>query len=240
MKTDTVHFTRSIEKRDPWDAVLFRILWSKGSHELDNDCYRREPPLVYALRQGNVEAARLLLALDPAMAASNELRGFSPLHAAAENNLTEVLGELLKVPGGLDVNVLSEIGRTPLHCASDRGCMPTVEKLLELGAKVNLVDENGDTPLYLAAWNTQVETVKYLLKKDADPNIGNKLDLTPLLESCDSAEIQDALLSYGARVDYAMGSDGWTALMRSAYWENEACLETLVRHRASVNLANKL
>jgi ankyrin repeat protein len=51
---------------------------------------------------------------------------------------------------GIDVNYVSPTGETALHSAAQRGSNPTVQALVDLGAKVNALDKQNRTPLDVA------------------------------------------------------------------------------------------
>jgi len=67
-------------------------------------------------------------------------------------------------------NVNSKIsGRTPLHCASYRGYISIVNKLLRHGADINALDTDKRTPLDRALLNNDKKMVYLLVKNGADP-----------------------------------------------------------------------
>jgi len=51
----------------------------------------------------------------------------------------------------VDVNCRTEDGWTPLHGATVRGHIMTLERLVECGAVVDAPATNGETPLHLAS-----------------------------------------------------------------------------------------
>ncbi|KAG6851194.1 Succinate--CoA ligase [ADP/GDP-forming] subunit alpha, mitochondrial [Arthromyces matolae] len=72
------------------------------------------------------------------------------LHGLAVSNDTTALSEVFQNHPQTDVNQIDEFGYTPLHLASDRGNMSSVEILLRRGANPSIKDPDGLTALELA------------------------------------------------------------------------------------------
>lgn len=58
---------------------------------------------------------------------------------------------LVLLQSGGDVNVLGDLGNTPLHSAALTNHVETAKVLLERGAKRNIKNELGETPYDIAA-----------------------------------------------------------------------------------------
>jgi ankyrin repeat protein len=69
---------------------------------------------------------------------------------------------------GVDVNIATSDGRTPLHKAFRIGNVEVVKLLLKKGANVNIAKNNRSTPLHEASKEDNVEVVKLLLKRGAN------------------------------------------------------------------------
>jgi ankyrin repeat protein len=93
---------RSIERKH-WKAGLFEILWRQGPN-LQHSTHHRNPPMLYAVKRGNLEAVCFLILQDPVLAASRNPDGISALDIAIENDYAEILDEPLKIPHSLDAN----------------------------------------------------------------------------------------------------------------------------------------
>jgi ankyrin repeat protein len=120
---------------------------------------------IVAIRTGNLEALRRLLAADPALA-SSRLGGVSggrtPLHVVADwpgyfPNGPAVARMLIE--GGADVNARGQDGRgeTPLHWTASSDDVDVAEVLVDAGADLEAPDGSIGTPLDnaigYACWN---------------------------------------------------------------------------------------
>ncbi|KAI5054359.1 hypothetical protein GOP47_0030722 [Adiantum capillus-veneris] len=125
--------------------------------------------------------------------------GWTSLHFAAAWGDAKCVEKLLKVPNSIvqlllqadagGSKVKDSKGRTPLHHASERGCLDSVKALLD--KDVDAVDENGMTPLHLASCRGHSAVVRELLchahrpDKQCDKNLTatiNRLFIPVLLK----------------------------------------------------------
>jgi ankyrin repeat protein len=99
-------------------------------------------PLAQAAWNGQVEAARLLIARGARINAKEGLTGYTPLHWAAslesgKADLADLLigkGAQVNAPGGEQIDAFMSIPQTPLMLAAKRGKTPIYEALASAGA----------------------------------------------------------------------------------------------------------
>ena len=165
-------------------------------------------PLVYAVRSGDMESVKVLLA---AGADVNQTTGYgwSPLLVATLNRYYK-LGVFL-LDHGADVNLANKGAWTPLYLATDNrniesGDYPVrkgdmdhldyIKVLIDRGANVNArikdstetrtvftnqwLDENGATAFLRASQSGDLVLMKLLLAHGADPKIATVLNVTAL------------------------------------------------------------
>jgi ankyrin repeat protein len=128
--------------------------------------------------------------------------GGTPLHAAAENGLIEIV-ELL-IANGAQVSAKSKSdASTPLHHAAENGFIEIAEMLIANGAQMNTHGGfNSGTPLLYAAEKGHLLMVKLLIRSGANVNSASisLLPSTPLdhARSNGHTEVMQLLKSYGA------------------------------------------
>lgn len=84
---------------------------------------------------GDETRVRSLLDRHPQLATGADGRGDCPIHHAARNGDTEIVG--LLIDNGADVNGANKRGHTVLYCAGGHGHLDTVRLLLENDADVD-------------------------------------------------------------------------------------------------------
>jgi ankyrin repeat protein len=127
--------------------------------------------------------------------------GQTPLHDAAIES-TPPMAELL-VRYGAKVNAIDYGGRTPLHCAIQKGQgKEHVQKLLDLGADPNIADNEGYTSLHYSVKGTP-DIVELLVRRgavvDARDNFGRTpLFLAGVIKNSNNVAIVKTLVALGA------------------------------------------
>ena len=76
------------------------------------------------------------------------------------------LSALLEDPG-TEVDVMDDVGETPLHLAAAAGRTLAVQRLLEHGARVDPPSHHGYTPLHMAARAEKIGAVERLVEHGA-------------------------------------------------------------------------
>ncbi len=181
--------------------------------------------LVEAVKSGQVERVAELVARDPALAATPDADGMTPVRHALYLDQREALAAMLAAHPPLDVldlaatggaeelrrkleedpalaNERAQDGFTALHLACFFGGTEAVRVLLEAGADPNPPQDNpmSVAPLHSAAAARDTEAVRLLLEAGADPNAGQQGGYTALdaARQHEDAEMERLLSEHGA------------------------------------------
>jgi uncharacterized protein len=171
--------------------------------------------LFAAIKSGDVDALRRLLAGDPGLAGATE-DGVSALLVSLYHRQDAARAELLAAGApvgpleaaalgraeGLDPHARGGDGFTSLHLAAFFGGGETVRALLAAGADA---DADADNPLQVRPLHSAVaardrESVAALLGSGADPNVRQRGGITPLHGAAHAgdAAMVELLLAHGA------------------------------------------
>ena len=184
-----------------------------------------DPPLHQAVRQGDANAVRELLA-EGADVNGKDADGDVALFLARNKDIAELL-----LANGADVNAKNSFSRTPLHRAAEVGRREVAELLLAKGADVNAKDRVSQTPLHWAAVGASREVAELLLANGADVSAKNSFGRTPLHRAAEvgSREVVELLLVKGADVN-SRDKEGKTPLAIAEEQKREAVAELLRTH----------
>ena len=164
------------------------------------------PPLVSAVRDGDIAAVRLLLEQGED-ANSAEGDGLSALHWAARRGEPEIAKVLLASDATTDAKTRNG-AYTPLHEASKAGNPAVARVLLEAGADPGaMTTTGGATPLHFAAISGSATTVDVLLEYGAEIDVREaESGQTPLTWAAagNHLETVSALLDGGADPEAAL------------------------------------
>jgi ankyrin repeat protein len=190
---------------------LLKRLLSKGV-KIDQLNNRGESAIVISARNGNQGLVHSLIEA-VANVDGKDLDGFTLLHFDIDTQLVEIL-----LKKGLDVNVKSNNGQTPLHSSRTKVTSPEkAELLIQHGAEINAKDNKGDTPLIsilrFANHNRRIKKVaRLLIQSGADVNSGKSE--SPLFLAVSNAPhkapfpLVELLLQKGADINKPMTSHG--------------------------------
>jgi len=172
-----------------------------------------------AIRQGDAEQVKALLAADPSLARTRTPQGASPVLWAVYTRHAELAPVLLDgrqpdffeacalgiAAEANDVNTFAPDGFTGLGLACFFGHLEIARQLLDRGADPNLASSNDlhVAPLHSAVTTGSVPMVRLLLARGLDPSATDAGGLTPLGETEDE-EVALLLLEAGSdlrRVD---------------------------------------
>lgn len=165
----------------------------------------------------------------PSLGPSEEL-----LLQAADEGDTSKIKVFVKL--GVNPNISTWDGYSPLMLASQHGYTNAGSILLSAGAKVNIRTERGYSALILAIANGYIETAEMLIRNGADVNLADINKVTPLMHaiSVDTFYIPDMLLYYDAQVNLK-NAEGQTALMLAASYGLYEISARLLESGAEIN-----
>jgi ankyrin repeat protein len=187
--------------------------------------------LIAAVKAGETQTVRDLLAEDGTQAAARDESGVSALMHALYRQRKD-LAELLRAARpDLDVFEAASLGRSDL-----------VEELVERNPRLaNARSGDGYTPLHFAAFFGEERVARVLLEHHADAGAvaDNPMQVMPLHSAAAGRNlaIVRALLEHGAPVN-ARQQKGWTALHAAAQHGDQPMVELLLKYGANPNAKN--
>ncbi|MHB8108624.1 MAG: ankyrin repeat domain-containing protein [Syntrophorhabdaceae bacterium] len=219
------------------DASLVQVLLSKGAR-LDLKNKDDETALDLAKKNGLEYIAQLLER--PHRSAPAELfeSATHPLfQAVKQGRISEVKALIAE---GMDVNLRTSDGDTPLMFAADNNKLEIVRFLLRAGSDVNAKNGANNTALIYACTRGHIRVVEELLRAKADVNVKNISKVDALIYAVINKEtgVVNSLLKAGARSNDTY-DDGKTALMMTAEQGSNNIGALLVAHEADVNAMDK-
>ena len=124
-------------------------------------------PLIDAVRAGDVERARALIA-DGVDVDTSDGDGTTALHWAALNDDVETAQAL--IAAGARVEASNRFGATPLALGAENGSPAFLDLLLNAGADPNAALPEGETALMTVSRTGRADAARLLLDRGADPN----------------------------------------------------------------------
>jgi ankyrin repeat protein len=133
------------------------------------------PSIFDAITDNDLRAVRRMLKSNPELHRTINGLGNTPLHEAIRLGCPEIASELIRV--GAEVNALGDLGKTPLHYASERDQPTDLARLLvEAGADMAKPNKAGETPLHIAAAQNH-EVAGLLLQHGAKLDLNSAVSL---------------------------------------------------------------
>jgi len=164
---------------------------------------------------------------------------YYPLHIACESGFSDA-AEILLLKGA-DHNVINPFGKTPLHCAAEKGHKRIVASLIQAGADLKKRDElDRRTPLHWAAYEGQKDVIVFLLEKGSTLSAKDHEENTPLhLASAEGQlEAVAVLIDNGAEVGCEDEGKS-TPLHNAAGGGHKEVVEFLIAKGAKVNACSE-
>lgn len=195
-----------------------------------------ESILVEAIKKGDNEQLKMLLASNPELANGKTEQGLSFLQLAAYYRNVNAIALIREKKKQIDLYEAAAIGDlavvqfhvtenptlvnsysidsfTPLGLACYFGHLDIVKFLIEHGADVNKASSNAFrvAPLHSSTAISNFEITEYLLRNGADVNVKQQSGVTPLHSAAHNGQpkIVQLLIDYGSDIN-AITSDGKT------------------------------
>jgi ankyrin repeat protein len=184
-----------------------------------------------AVKAGEVEAVRRMLAHNPSLLASRDASGVSALLTALYNRQLAISKLLLSKRPTMNIFEAAAYGRTT-----------RAEDLLRQDPSLAQAwSVDGFTALHLACFFGHADTAALLLRHGADPSVHarNQMQVAPLHSAAAARSLETVrlLLDHGAEVN-ARQQGGWTALHAAAQHGDVEMAKLLIERGAEVTAAN--
>ncbi|XP_011860448.1 PREDICTED: ankyrin-2-like [Vollenhovia emeryi] len=138
---------------------------------------------------------------------------------------------------GVNVNVIDQDGRTPLHYAAKKHNEDIANALIKAGADINIKDQDGRTPLHWAAIERNEGVANALIKAGADVNAKDDYGRIPLhwAVNAGSIEVTQILLETKVNVN-AQDKNGKAPLHLAAKENHAELVKVLLSNRADISV----
>jgi ankyrin repeat protein len=210
----------------------------------DLEPYECVTPLMFAVKFGHVDMARILVAARANInwksksIIPDEPSRETALHWAVREQSEQICKIL--IAGGADVNAESS-GGAVLNYAIESNNAKIIRMLVEAGSVIDKpTGREKYLPIHLAAEQGSTTAIKILCAKGAKlvphPISGE----TCLMLACRQShpKATKLLLALGDKPD-VRDNNGWTALMHAAWGGNEECVKLLLRKKVDLMARNR-
>jgi serine/threonine-protein phosphatase 6 regulatory ankyrin repeat subunit B len=210
------------------NTELFAFLLEKG---LDINCKANNGKTVLhaCCMNGKVDMCKSLVKKNNDLLSVKDNNGYTVLHDAAKSNSKELLEYLLSK--GLQVNELTQLGKTLLHVACMENNVFMVDYLaVRYPQLLEVVDYSSNNALHDAAWGGMVELLEYLVSRGLDVNATRKDGKTILHMCCMNGKLKMTahIIDNYPSLLFVRDQDGYTALHDSVKGRNVELLSYLL------------
>ena len=181
---------------DTGSVDLVKHLLEQGAHFNKKDA-QGLTPLMHAAQKNAPEIVSVLKQHGASVSDKDD-EGMTALHHAVNSHATAVVSLFLKE--GV-INVLDDLGRSPLHIAATGGSTQTVRTLINMGADIEGKTPSGNTAFMIAASTGNLSVAETLLSKGASINVRDRSGNTALMKAIINNHEQTVsfLLANGAK-----------------------------------------
>lgn len=221
---------------------ILELLLNKGI-DINEQNYKGETALMYAIWQGNFGAVKLLLEKGANLELCDYERKTSIMHAFLCNNSKVNIIELL-IKNGANLKVNNKSGESLLRLVIKNNGLNAVQFLISKNIydinDINEKDESGSTALCDAInFNKNKDVVEVLIKAGANVNNKSKYGFSPLYWASDQKkELVELLINNGAEINIT-DNGGVTSLMNSVRKNKTEIIEVLLNLGANIFLKDK-
>ncbi|KDN71784.1 hypothetical protein CSUB01_02680 [Colletotrichum sublineola] len=211
--------------------LLFLGADPNGTEEKD---LGKRSALHLAVRNPNLETAKLLIDAGANLNAVTNPECFTPLHLATMGGAQVVQ---LLLGKGSSITAQSRFGLTPLLSASAWGCAPAIEALLQhRNLAEHVPHDTREQPLAMAARGGFYRSVETLLQYRADPNQPDSSGETALQYAVRAGEIDICrlLLQHGADPNFTADEKHSTPLITAVDKQFKDLVQLLVENGAAI------
>jgi hypothetical protein len=139
------------------------------------------------------------------------------------------------------VNLVDNLGRSPLRIASSHGLFDLSKLLIDNGANVNYIDESGRNALMMVATYDYIEVAELFIAHGAEIDHLDNDGRSALLYAAHEGRVAvlDFLIAHGAKADH-LDNTGKSALLYAAQNGQSNVVDLLILNGADVNLGSPL